>query len=771
MSNRDNRALLESLRRPDGWFTIGLVLLVCATLAWSLDDALLVLGQDQLTDFLFWAAMGGAAVGLIGPLVGWGRWTTHLVGAMFAAVLIPLLVGWAIYPAGGSLGFLFQQTTDEVVLAFSDLIVAQALSTPAYGHHLLVLGLITWGTAQFASYATFGHRRPINAVVVIGLLLIANMSLTVRPQLTFMVIFSIASLFLLVRFHTLDEQADWLRRRIGDPTAISALYLRGGTVFIIAAITASLALTAGASSAPLAGAWTDVAARVVDWGQFLERYLPMPPNAKGPGPSFTSTSPQIGSTWNTGIAEQLHISFPTKEDNPPFLAARYYDKFELRGWGSTEGAEVTPASPDDVLAGTAEDVPTEGRRELVATITPTYARREIFAPGLPVSVSSPVRLNLATDGGYLAAIERDISSDSYTITTLVNADEAQGGLTEEQLRVAGTEYPTDVVSLYGKGTVPPDAMGPESQKLLQQIVAATPNTDPYDRAVAIEATLRDPNEFIYDTDLTNNRCNNPSVVECFAMTRHGFCQYYASMMTIFLRELDIPARYVQGFLPGKPDPVGNSRTIRTEDSHAWVQAYFPGHGWIDFDPTGGPPRSGELAPIPSGPPVASGSTKPSGSASLIPEKPERSDPQPNGGLAGPFIRSGGPPAGLFIGIALLLAVIVGSVAAVAWRRSPHGPVSPNDVYGSVSRIATRLGFGPRPNQTVYEYAGSLADELPMVRPELETVAQAKVEVAYGGRSLGDDRLLALRAAHRRLRFQLFRLLPRRRGRKVRRRRR
>ncbi|HET9082850.1 MAG TPA: hypothetical protein VFN41_00490, partial [Candidatus Limnocylindrales bacterium] len=153
MSNRDNRALLDSLKRPDGWFTIGLVLLVCATLAWSLDDALLVLGHDQLTDFLFWAAMGGAAVGLIGPLVGWGRWTTHAVGAFFAALLVPLLVGWAMQPEGGSLGYLFQTTTDEVVKAFSDLIVAQLLFTPAFGHHLLVLGLITWGTAQFASYA------------------------------------------------------------------------------------------------------------------------------------------------------------------------------------------------------------------------------------------------------------------------------------------------------------------------------------------------------------------------------------------------------------------------------------------------------------------------------------------------------------------------------------------------------------------------------------------------------------------------------------------
>jgi hypothetical protein len=144
MSGRDNRALLDSLRRPDGWFTIGLVLLVCATLAWSLDDALLVLGRDELTDFLFWAAMGGAAIGLIGPLVGWGRWTTHAIGAMFAALVVPLLVGWALEPDGGSLRFLFQATTDEAVRAFSDLIVAQLLFTPAYGHHLLVLGLITW---------------------------------------------------------------------------------------------------------------------------------------------------------------------------------------------------------------------------------------------------------------------------------------------------------------------------------------------------------------------------------------------------------------------------------------------------------------------------------------------------------------------------------------------------------------------------------------------------------------------------------------------------
>ena len=49
---------------------------------------------------------------------------------------------------------------------------------------------------------------------------------------------------------------------------------------------------------------------------------------------------------------------------------------------------------------------------------------------------------------------------------------------------------------------------------------------------------------------------------------------------------------------------------------------------------------------------------------------------------------------------------------MTWRRGPRGQTSPDRAYGSVTRLAARLGFGPRPNQTVYEYAGALAEVLP-----------------------------------------------------------
>ena len=87
----------------------------------------------------------------------------------------------------------------------------------------------------------------------------------------------------------------------------------------------------------------------------------------------------------------------------------------------------------------------------------------------------------------------------------------------------------------------------------------------------------------------------------------------------------------------------------------------------------------------------------------------------------------------------------------------------------MTRLAARFGFGPRPTQTVYEFTGALGEVLPASRPELETVARAKVESAYGRRILADDRLVALRAAQRRLRVSLLRLVLRRKDRTRRRR--
>jgi transglutaminase-like putative cysteine protease len=66
--------------------------------------------------------------------------------------------------------------------------------------------------------------------------------------------------------------------------------------------------------------------------------------------------------------------------------------------------------------------------------------------------------------------------------------------------------------------------------------------------------------------------------------RSGVCQDFAHLMTACLRSLDLPARYVSGYLRTLPAP-GKPRLIGADASHAWVAVYCPDNGWVDFDPT------------------------------------------------------------------------------------------------------------------------------------------------------------------------------------------
>lgn len=66
--------------------------------------------------------------------------------------------------------------------------------------------------------------------------------------------------------------------------------------------------------------------------------------------------------------------------------------------------------------------------------------------------------------------------------------------------------------------------------------------------------------------------------------RVGVCQDFAHLMIGCLRSLGLPARYISGYLLTTPPP-GTPRLIGADASHAWVSAYIPGFGWVDFDPT------------------------------------------------------------------------------------------------------------------------------------------------------------------------------------------
>jgi len=179
-----------SLAPDEGWLTLALTMLLAVCVAWSINDAQWVLGKVELTDFLPLVAVLGVLWGFIGGKVGWNRPLTYLLGAVVGALLVPIVVGFVLEPRAGGLGPWFRVASESAVNAYLDLAWRNKALTQEYGHFMLALGLLVWGTGMFAGYATFGRHRPVNAIVITGLLLLTNMVITPRDQIWFLVIYT-----------------------------------------------------------------------------------------------------------------------------------------------------------------------------------------------------------------------------------------------------------------------------------------------------------------------------------------------------------------------------------------------------------------------------------------------------------------------------------------------------------------------------------------------------------------------------------------------------
>jgi transglutaminase-like putative cysteine protease len=152
-----------------------------------------------------------------------------------------------------------------------------------------------------------------------------------------------------------------------------------------------------------------------------------------------------------------------------------------------------------------------------------------------------------------------------------------------ELRAASRDYPEPIRT----ADLQLPRLDPRIPALARQITASAKT--PYDQAAAIESYLRA--HYAYSLDLRGNPGADPLAHFLF-VRRAGHCEYFASAMTVMLRSLGVPARYVNGFLPGEYNDLAGDYIIRTSDAHSWVQVYFPGYDWMTFDPT---PPSNELA--------------------------------------------------------------------------------------------------------------------------------------------------------------------------------
>jgi len=255
---------------------------------------------------------------------------------------------------------------------------------------------------------------------------------------------------------------------------------------------------------------------------------------------------------------------------------------------------------------------------------------------------------------------------------------------EVQLRAAGSDYPGWVQDRY---LALPDRVPPRVLALARDLTATEPT--PYDRARAIESYLR---TFPYNLDLPAPHLERDVADYFLFELKQGYCDYYATAMVVLARAAGLPARLAVGYYTGTYDEADRRYVVTEADAHAWVEVYFPGYGWIEFEPTAGLPPIHRPADVP---PVA-----PSELKTLELTSVERVTGYRLLGL------------GLLGGVVLLSLGGFAHSVLDAWRlrrMSPEAAIA--SLYQRLHRHGRRLAVPVRPGDTPFEYVASLTDHL------------------------------------------------------------
>jgi transglutaminase-like putative cysteine protease len=171
--------------------------------------------------------------------------------------------------------------------------------------------------------------------------------------------------------------------------------------------------------------------------------------------------------------------------------------------------------------------------------------------------------------------------------------------------------------------------------------------------------------------------------------RQGYCQQFSGAMALLLRMAGIPARVASGFTRGSYNRDSREWRVRDLDAHSWVEVYFNGVGWVNFDPT--PPLSPAEGQIPG-----LGDSRPSGPANLEPQGDQPSGGTEQSAQAENDSGSGGGPSWwllpLLLAAAGAAALAVTGLRAARARRALSADRVAQAQVDELSRALTRLGW-------------------------------------------------------------------------------
>ncbi|WP_138004892.1 transglutaminase family protein [Halalkalirubrum salinum] len=254
------------------------------------------------------------------------------------------------------------------------------------------------------------------------------------------------------------------------------------------------------------------------------------------------------------------VRFTVESEEAAYWRTASYDRYTGDGWVRTGESSAY----DESLSG-----PPGETRELTQRIRAESTMTALPAAWRPERVSGVEDRTQVTETGDLQLGEPIGAGDEYVVVSQrPDAD-------SDELQAAGTAYPAEVRSRYTQlPETTPDRVGAFTADLTED------DETPYEVAQTVETYLRTEREYSLSVTRPEGDIADAFLFEMDA----GYCTYYATTMVTMLRTQGIPARFVTGYSQGQ-QVEDDTWVVRGQNAHAWVEVYFPGHGWIAFEPT------------------------------------------------------------------------------------------------------------------------------------------------------------------------------------------
>jgi transglutaminase-like putative cysteine protease len=451
---------------------------------------------------------------------------------------------------------------------------------------------VLWMVAFWAGWATRRMHNPLMSIgPAVGLLaaLLNYQSLEAIPLIT-----PIGATLLLMALIRYDRREQgWTRRRIDFAEGMSVDLMLAAGVLVAGLLAAGIVAPnfsiravmdfAQRFNQPASGDEAGV-------GESLGLQAKPPDSYGETRPTKLSTTHILGEhpNLNSDVIMTVKVIQPRYIPPPVYLPATNndlgaphyywrmltYDQYIGSGWRSS------PANTTDYAAETALFAETPAYQQTIRQrISPVEELGGVlFVTGQLQSANQPYE-----------AEWRQIS-DNFTQADLFAAQIADGvyeassylpAVSVAQLRAAPAEYPAEISQRYLQL---PESLPLRVRELALSLTADQPT--PYDKAAAIEQYLR---TFPYSLEIVAPP-RGRDVVDYFLFNlQTGFCDYYASAMVVLARAAGLPARPVLGYASGSFDSINERYVVHENDSHAWVEVYFSGIGWVEFEPTAAQP--------------------------------------------------------------------------------------------------------------------------------------------------------------------------------------